>query len=222
MTLRRVAAAVAAGALALGGLVACDSHPAVAAYVGETEFTVAEVDEIYEDLVDRQPDTLVTRQQIVETLVVGELVRSLAEQQEGQPRQVTAADVAVGENVPAESRYAQVRAEMATHLMFWSGYVELTQPTDAQLRELHELAREAGEEWAEQPFEQLGPILNTAQVAQAIAVRDGLTAEAERVGVTVNPRYAPLRHVFLHFAGGAPAVFVTFGEGGTDAVESSG
>jgi len=220
MTLRRVAAAVAASALALGGLVACDSNPAVAAYVGETEFTTAEVDGIYQDLVDRQPDTNVTRQQILETLVVGELARSLSEQQEGRPLQVTAADIAAGENVPAESRYAQVRADMATHLLFWSGHVDVPQPTEEQLRELHELALAAGEEWADAPFEQLGPILNSDQVAQAIAVREGLTAEAERLGVSVNPRYAPLRHVFLHFAGGEPAVFVTLGEGGTDAVES--
>ena len=110
MTRRRVVVAVIAGALALGGLVACDSHPAVAAYVGETEYTVDEVEEIFEDLIGRQPETTVTRQQILETLVVGQLVRSLATEQGGDLREVSAADVAVGENVPAESRYAEIRA----------------------------------------------------------------------------------------------------------------
>lgn len=221
MTLRRVATAVAAGVLALGGLVACDSHPAVAAYVGDTEFTVAEVDAIYDDLVERQPDTIVTREQIVVTLVMGELVRSLAEQSGAQLRPVTAEDVGRGENVPADSRYAEIRADMATYLLSWSGQVEADEVSEEHLRELHELAIEAGEEWANQPLDDLRPILGGERVAQAIAIREALEAEAERVGVSVNPRYGEAMFVITPFSSGAPAVFVAFGEAGTDAVENT-
>lgn len=221
MTRRRVVVAVIAGALALGGLVACDSHPAVAAYVGETEYTVDEVEEIFEDLIGRQPETTVTRQQILETLVVGQLVRSLATEQGGDLREVSAADVAVGENVPAESRYAEIRADLATHMFSWSGQVEVTTPTEEQLREVHQATIDAGEEWADQPFEELGPILGNEQVAQAIAIREAFAAEAERVGVTVNPRFAPLQYVFLRFSGGAPAIYITLGDS-SDTVDSDG
>ncbi len=221
MTRRRVVAAVIAGALALGGLVACDSHPAVAAYVGDTTYTVAEVEEIFEDLVSRQPETTVTRQQIVETLVIGQLVRSLATEQGVQLREVTVDDIAVGENVPADSRYAEIRAETATYMYSWSGQVEVRPLTEEQMREVHQAAIDAGVEWADYPFEELEPILGGEQVAQAVALREALVGEAERVGVTVNPRYAPVQHALLHFAGGAPAVVVTLGEP-ADAVDNDG
>ena len=71
----------------------------------------------------------------------------------------------------------------------------MTTPTEEQLREVHQAAIDAGEEWADQPFEELGPILGNEQVAQAIAIREAFAAEAERVGVTVNPRFAPLQYV---------------------------
>lgn len=212
MTRRRVVAAVVAGVLALGGLVACDLDRTTAASVGDTQYTLAEVDEMFEELLEKQPETTVTRQLIVETLVVGELARSLAIEQGVELYEVTVDDIAVAENVPTSTRYAQVRADMATHLRSWSGQVEVVQPTEPQLRELHQVAIEAGEEWAELPFEELGHIFDDRQVAQAIVVRDALAAEAERVGVTVHQRYVPLRYPFLHFSGGAPAVFLSIGQ----------
>src|SRR5690606_34075364 len=161
------------------------------------------------------------RQQIVETLVIGQLVRSLATEQGVQLREVTVDDIAVGENVPADSRYAEIRAETATYMYSWSGQVEVRPLTEEQMREVHQAAIDAGVEWADYPFEELEPILGGEQVAQAVALREALVGEAERVGVTVNPRYAPVQHALLHFAGGAPAVVVTLGEP-ADAVDNDG
>src|SRR5690606_8605432 len=107
------------------------------------------------------------------------------------------------------------------YLLSWSGQVEPEGISEEHLRELHELAVEAGEEWANQPLEDLRPILGNERVAQAVAIREELEAEAERVGVSVNPRYGEAMFVITPFSSGAPAVFVAFGEVGTDAVENT-
>lgn len=222
MTLRRVAAAIAAGVIALGGLAACRMDPSVAVYVGDDTYTVAEVDEIYDEVAAGQADAPVTRALILETLVMRDLVKSLATEQGVEVQPVSPEVVAASEQVPPDSRYAAVRAEMVSYLQSWSGHIALVAPTEEQLREIYDRAVVAGEGWAIQPFEDLRAQLDDGRMRQAIGVRGQLADEVERVGVTVNPRFAPLEFVLLEFSGGAPALSVALSGPTSDAVKDAG
>lgn len=253
MPRRRLAVVAVLGVLAAAGLAACRADPAVAAYVGDTEHTMAEVDEIYEQLRDalaedaeerrrqtvaelerngeevpeelREPavaEVPVTRADIVQTLILGDLTEALATELEVEIQPVTAADIATAEQVPADTRYAETRAEMATYLLSWSGEAELLEPTEEDLRGIYDRAAAAGMPLAAEPFDVVAPELDTDRVRQALGVRADLVAAVQRYEVTVNPRFQPLEYPLLRFQGGIPALTVPLDSTTSDVVRDVG
>jgi hypothetical protein len=71
-----------------------------------------------------------------------------------------------------------------------------------------------------------GELLNLAEYGQSLALRDGLTAAMDRYGVTVSPRYQPLREdllvVTLAAGGQLTLVSMPIGPQGTGAVRDEG
>ncbi|MFG1952189.1 hypothetical protein [Micromonospora sp. NPDC048830] len=214
MRARRLIAAATVAALGVLSLGACGkSAPSVAAYVGDTTYSVARVDDIYDDVQatygaavraqaaqtgatppPEQQRAAVTRQDVLNLLVSIELGRRVvAAKGVTVPDQVTPEQLAPQLRVPAEAEYARL----------WAEWIDVSQALGASLppAELSDDAIMA----VYHAIEKTGAInsgLTVAQVREAFGqagfVREAtalslaLREEAQRAGASINPRYRPI------------------------------
>ncbi|PWR05357.1 hypothetical protein DKT68_27610 [Micromonospora acroterricola] len=211
MRARRLIAAASVAALGVLSLAACGkSAPNVAAYVGDTTFSVDRVDAIYDDVqakygeavrqeagqagatpAPEQLRSAVTRQDVVNLLVSLELGRRVAAGKNLQvPDEVTPQQLEQNLRVPASTEYAKL----------WGDWIDLLQVLNQQLppAELSDDSMMA----VYHALEKTGAIkggLSVAEVRQAFgdggfvraatALSTALGEEATKVDVSVNPRY---------------------------------
>ncbi|MEH1015374.1 hypothetical protein V6U90_19945 [Micromonospora sp. CPCC 206060] len=214
MRARRLVAVAATAALGLASLAACGkSSPDVAAYVGDTKYSVERVDGIYDDAQTRyaaavnaqaaqagatpSPEQLrarVNRQDIVNLLVSIELGRRVAtEKQLTVPDEVTPEQLAQPLQMPPDAEYAQLWGEW---LDIYNTLAEKLPPaelSDASVMAVYDAIAATGA---------IQPGLTVAEVRQAFgtgdfvrqgsAVSAALQVEAEQAGVSINPAYRPV------------------------------
>lgn len=244
---RRFAAAVALAVVGVSVLAGCRTEPKVAAYIGSTKITQAQVDRIIDnarttgqaaidaavaDAKKRNPQfdeskvpqpTVPTRDDVVSTLVLKDIAAKLADEQNLQREEIPTDQLAQQLNMPAEATYVQLQAQLRSYLAPIYAKAQPVQATEADLRSIYERARKSGETWANQPFEAVVKDLDGDQVRQALGVRKVLSDAVDKADVKVNPQYRPLEFPILSFASGQSAVFIPLeGDTGEPAVVNAG
>jgi hypothetical protein len=192
----RLFAAVAAVALAVTGLTACRSDPAVAAYVGDRKVTIAEVDKDFDQVRAKAPGSKVTRQDIADLLVaveIGKLV--LAENKLTQSAQQTPPEaVAQQVKMPADLEYVQKFAEWDTILATLRPTLKPAELSDKALLDVYNALAATGVIPAGRPIDEVRQQLGQAPVVQsAVSTSLALGEQVKKSHASINPRFLPLR-----------------------------
>ncbi|RIV39489.1 hypothetical protein [Micromonospora radicis] len=214
MRVRRLVAAASVAALGVLSLAACGkSSPDVAAYVGDTTYSVSRVDEIYEDAQEKfgeavrgeaaqagvtpEPEhlrTTVTRQDVVNLLVSLELgKRVAAEKNIAVPDQIQPEQLQQGLRVPATAEYTKLWSEWADLSQALGQQLPQPELSDAAVLAVYQaLQAPAGLE-AGLPVEQVRQIFGDGGfIRNGAALSVALQEEAERSDTSINPRFQPL------------------------------
>jgi outer membrane murein-binding lipoprotein Lpp len=206
MQLVRRLALVAVLAL-VGGIVlsGCRSEPRVAAYVGDTKFTVDQVDAVMSQLdkinAGRDPaqQAPTGRQFVVSLMVYGELAQRLIDQKGLTPAKGGVEAVSSSFDVPADGPYAQLFGNYLNRF----GAVRLGPGSDAapsreQVLRYYHAGVDAGVYPAGVSDDEVVQKLSTAPDAvKDLAAQHLLDEAGKQNHLVVNPRYAPLTLPFL-------------------------
>lgn len=208
--MRRSFALAAIGAVALVALTGCRLETGSAAYVGSTRYTNDQVTRVAKQVDKAQLD--ISGPSGVAALYVLRDVsgRLIKDKGWSTANPVSASDVAGAFQVPADSEYASLRAEVETNLNAIKEHVTPTKPTSDDLHDLYDRARLGGliTDPTQQTFENVSPQFDSPDLEVALAQRAVLLDAIKRYDVSVNPRYAPAEYPLLSFQGGVPAVVV--------------
>jgi hypothetical protein len=206
--LTSVAVLLAVGALVLAG---CRSDPQVAAYVGSTRYSDDRVTAIadeaqakLQDLADAQQSASgassrpvqrpVTDQEVVTALVSRDVLKALAQEKKVNPLSVDANQVAQQVRVPADTEYVRVLTEKDGYRLALLQKAPSAEPSEADLREVYDNLVKASGGRITGSFDQFTSSLaeqDTELIGRSAGVRRDVTAESEKLDVTVNPRYGP-------------------------------
>jgi hypothetical protein len=208
---RRFTTAVVLGALVAVSLASCRSAPNVAAYVGSTRFTEAEVDKLV-----KGAGTGVTRELVVETLVLDQTCKNFATEKGFKPNTANGEQAARQEPITQDSAFAKVRKSM------WSciyGAPQATgEPSEEDLRYAYQSLTDLGLLKPGTTFEQISPQLaQDQQMAGSLAFRRVWLDAAARQHISVNPRYRALTYQLVSYQGKA-IITLTLGQPANDAV----
>lgn len=205
----RLIAGFGLAAVALVGMTACRSNPAVAAYVGDQTITEARVTQLVDGFVADaetagQQVEEPSRTAVVHLLVRDEVCRQL-QQKLGFP--VTEPSIPAGEN---ELLVIQAKANACQRGLPAGSPV---QPTEQQAREVYDIGVRNGLYTAGQEAEAIPALMNNEGLAAAFGKKQGLEASVQEIPVTINPKYGAVELPLVSFEGGVPAVSFRFGSG---------
>lgn len=211
MRARRVIAAASVAALGVLSLAACGkSAPNVAAYVGDTTYSVDRIDAIYDDVQTKYGDAVrqeasqagaspsaeqlraaVTRQDVVNLLISLDLGKRVAAAKNIQvPDEVTPQQLEQNLRVPATTEYAKLWGEWIDLLQVLNQQLPPAELSDDSLMAVYDALTKTG---AIQPGMSVADVRRAfgdgGFVRSATALSTALEDEASRTDVTINPRY---------------------------------
>ncbi|MEU4712732.1 hypothetical protein AB0F73_03560 [Micromonospora purpureochromogenes] len=214
MRARRLIAAASVAALGVLSLAACGkSSPDVAAYVGDRTYSVDRVDAIYDDAqaefaeAVRQsatqagvtPDaeqlrSRVTRQDVVNLLVSIDLgKRVVAEQGIQVSDQVTPEQLAQQLQMPPQAEFAKLWGEWADISMVLSQKLPPAELSDASVMAVYHAIEETGGIQSGLSVGEVRQLFGEGGfVRTASALSVALEEQADKVDLSVNPRFRPL------------------------------
>jgi hypothetical protein len=210
---RRLASMAVVASLAIAGLSACRSGPAVAAYVGDTRISEQQVQEIWADARDAVadlPPTVdpvtgeqvaarlpITRTDVVNLLVSRNLIERVAERhQVSTPTDIAYDQIAGLVGLPAKTQYLQLYARnLGLQYQLEAGLAGTTQLSDTDLEGvLRRLVANGAIDPAttvDKLRSQIQPQM-MQQLQAAVQLRDEVSEVADQVDLKVNPRYQPM------------------------------
>ncbi|KXK61763.1 hypothetical protein AWW66_11745 [Micromonospora rosaria] len=214
MRVRRLIAAASVAAIGVLSVAGCgNASPDVAAYVGDTRYSVDRVDEVFDDAqtkysaVIRQqgeetgvtpaPEQLradLTRQDVIDLLVSIELGKRVAEAQNVQvANEITPDQLAAQLRMPPTAEYARLWSEWLNISGSLSAALPPAELSDASVMAVYKAIEKTGAIQAGLSVAEVRQAFGQgAFVRQASALSAALTEEAERAGTTINPRYRPV------------------------------
>ncbi len=210
-SVRRSFALAAVGAVALVALSGCRLETGSAAYVGSTRYTNDQVTRVAKEVSSAKQLDISGPAGVAELFVLRDVSGRLIKEKGWTASQpVTTSDVAGALDVPVDSQYASLRAEVETNLAAIKEHVTPTKPTSDDLHDLYDRAQLGGliTDPAQQTFANVSPQFDSPDLEVALAQRAALLDAIKRYDVSVNPRYAPAEYPLLSFQGGVPAVVV--------------
>ncbi|MEU4558954.1 hypothetical protein AB0F72_11235 [Actinoplanes sp. NPDC023936] len=200
---RRLASAVVVASLAVGGLSACRSQPAVAVYIGNSgHITEQQVQRIWDETEDvlvkaanGQPVRMpIARADIVGLLLTHELYGRVAgERGVTVPGAMPYDEVAQQIGLPATAELTRVYTENVLtrqYLLENAGTRTAAQPSDADLRNVYQ--RFADNEVDMPAFAEFAAGLQPAEkqeLQSAFALRDEIEGVVDQLDVEISPRY---------------------------------
>lgn len=201
MARRRLVVVAAAGALALAGLTGCRIEAGQAAYVGGTQYSTTEVDQVLS--VARKDgfplaDKSGARQRIAADYVFTAVAqRYSAEKGYGQPT-VDYASVAQRVGIPVSDPFLRLELLAGGYVDLLEQHVPALTPTDTDYREVYANLLRQG---ITITYPQIEPQLKQiASIPPAISLRKELTTAMKRYNVSVNPVYGPAQFTLLTVA----------------------
>ncbi|MER6594733.1 hypothetical protein ABT214_23345 [Micromonospora purpureochromogenes] len=214
MRARRLIAAASVAALGVLSLAACGkSSPDVAAYVGDRTYSVDRVDAIYDDAQAKYAEAIrqsatqagvtpdaeqlrsrVSRQDVVNLLVSIDLgKRVVAEQGLQVPDQVTPEQLAQQLQMPPQAEFAKLWGEWADISMVLSQKLPPAELSDASVMAVYHAIEETGGIQAGLSVGEVRQLFGEGGfVRTASALSAALEDEADKVDLSVNPRFRPL------------------------------
>ncbi|GAB3170639.1 hypothetical protein GCM10027259_04080 [Micromonospora palomenae] len=214
MRARRLIAAASVAALGVLSLAACGkSSPDVAAYVGDRTYSVDRVDAIYDDAQAKYAEAIrqsatqagvtpdaeqlrsrVTRQDVVNLLVSIDLgKRVVAEQGLQVPDQVTPEQLAQQLQMPPQAEFAKLWGEWADISMVLSQKLPPAELSDASVMAVYHAIEETGGIQSGLSVGEVRQLFGEGGfVRTASALSAALEEEADKVDLSVNPRFRPL------------------------------
>ncbi|MEV4201740.1 hypothetical protein [Micromonospora globbae] len=211
MRARRLIAAAGVAALGLCSLTACGkSAPDVAAYVGDTSWSIARVDELYDDVQAKygeavrqdaaragatpSPEQLrasVTRQDVLNLLVSLELGKRVAAEKNIQvPDEVGPEQLQQALGVPATAEYTRLWGEWVDVLQTLNRQLPPAELSDDAVMAVYGAIAKTGAIESGMTVDQVRQAFGDGGfVRSASAVSAALQEEAERADASVNPRY---------------------------------
>jgi hypothetical protein len=194
---RRLLAVALAGAVALTGLAACRDQPAVAAYVGSSQLSNADVEKMVDEFPTEQRETDIgfLRQAVVDNFVVREVATRIAHDR-GLPAAPVNVDAyrasAIDRKVDPKGKFVQLVAQANAALATIRSVGQPTAPTEADQRAVYQELTAAGILTAGTTFAQIKDQLDSDDMRAALGLRTVIADGVAKYGVTVNPRYQPL------------------------------
>ncbi|MBM0257147.1 hypothetical protein [Micromonospora sp. 4G55] len=214
MRARRLIAAASVAALGVLSLAACGkSSPDVAAYVGDRTYSVDSVDAIYDDAQAKYAEAIrqsatqagvapdaeqlrsrVTRQDVVNLLVSIDLgKRVVAEQGLQVPDQVTPEQLAQQLQMPPQAEFAKLWGEWADISMVLSQKLPPAELSDASVMAVYHAIEETGGIQSGLSVGEVRQLFGEGGfVRTASALSAALEEQADKVDLSVNPRFRPL------------------------------
>ncbi|MET7961295.1 hypothetical protein ABZ356_05080 [Micromonospora zamorensis] len=211
MRARRVIAAASVAALGVLSLVACGkSAPNVAAYVGDTTYSLDRVDAIYDDVQAKYGDAVrqeavqagatpspeqlrsaVTRQDVVNLLVGLDLGKRVAAAKNVQvPDEITPEQLEQNLRVPASTEYAKLWGEWIDLLQVLNQQLPPAELSDDSLMAVYKALTKTGAIQGGMSVADVRKAFGDGGfVRSATALSAALEEEAGRVDVSINPRY---------------------------------
>ncbi|BAL85972.1 hypothetical protein AMIS_7520 [Actinoplanes missouriensis 431] len=210
---RRLASAVVVASLAVGGLSACRSQPAVAVYIGNsahiTEHQVQRIWDETEDVLVKASNGRPVRMPIVRADIVGLLLtHELLERVAGErgvtvPGAMPYDEVAQQIGLPAGAELTRLYTENALtrqYLLESAASGTAAQPSDADLRDVYQ--RFTDNEVALPAYAQFAAGLEPAQkqeLQSTFALRDDMEGVVDKLDVEVSPRYENLEVALANY-----------------------
>ncbi|MEU5938331.1 hypothetical protein ABZ807_03930 [Micromonospora sp. NPDC047548] len=214
MRARRLIAAASVAALGVLSLAACGkSSPDVAAYVGDRTYSVDRVDAVYDDAQAKfaeavrqsatqagitptaeQLRSAVTRQDVVNLLVSIDLgKRVVAEQGLQVPDQITPDQLAQQLQMPPQAEFAKLWGEWADISLVLSQQLPPADLSDESVMAVyHAIAQTGGIQSGLSVAEVRRLFGEGGFVRAASALSTALEEQADKVDLSVNPRFRPL------------------------------
>ncbi|MEU1889184.1 hypothetical protein [Micromonospora sp. WMMD987] len=214
MRARRLIAAASVAALGVLSLSACGkASPDVAAYIGDSRYSVARVDAIYADAQAKYADAVrqgaaqagqtpgpeqlrarVTRQDVVNLLVSIDLGKRVAAGKNLQvPDQITPDQLAGQLQIPPQAEYVQLWGEWADLFAVLSQQLPPADLSDESVMAVYHAIEKTGGIDKGLPVAQVRQLFGDGGfVRSASALSAALGEQADTVDVEVNPRYRPL------------------------------
>ena len=203
MTRTRLLAVLALAGCLLAG---CRSEPGVAAYVGDTKITEAEVTRVYDATVaafgvavkeqggPADAQAPITRKYVVTALVAREVFRNAAREKGVSPTDLPADQVGQSLGLPP-SEFVTVFTEYLAYRDGLTADATPGTPTEEDLHGVYERLIASGALEPDQSFADFRTALtgqNLQSIALTVAARNLLAPIVESADVVVNPRYAPV------------------------------
>lgn len=214
MRARRLIAAASVAALGVLSLAACgQSSPDVAAYVGDRTYSVDRVDAIYEDAQAKYAEAIrqsatqagvtptadqlrsaVTRQDVVNLLVSIELGKKVVAEQGLQVTdQVTPEQLAQQLQMPAQAEFAKLWGEWADISLVLTQKLPPAELSDAAVMAVYHAIEKTGGIQSGLSVAQVRQLFGEGGfVRTASALSAALEEQADKVDLSVNPRFRPL------------------------------
>ncbi|MGC4851998.1 hypothetical protein ACLQ24_01065 [Micromonospora sp. DT4] len=211
MRARRVIAAASVAALGVLSLAACErSAPDVAAYVGDTTYSLDRVDGIYDEAQAKYGDVVrqaagqtgatpspeqlrspVTRQDVVNLLVSLELGKRVAKAKNIQvPDEVSPQQLEQSLRVPATTEYTKLWGEWVDLLQAFNQQLPPAEVSDESVMAVYQALAKVGAIPGGLPVTEVRQRFGEgAFVGSATALSVVLEDEADRADVSINPRY---------------------------------
>lgn len=211
MRARRVIAAASVAALGVLSLAACGkSAPNIAAYVGDTTYSVTRVDGIYEEVQAKYGEAIrqraaqggatpapeelrskVTRQDVVDLLVSLDLGKRVAAAKNLQvPDEISPQQLEQSLEVPASTEYAKLWGEWIDLLQVLNQQLPPAELSDESLLAVYDALTKTGAiDYGMSVADVRQAFGDGGFVRSATALSAALEEEAGRVHVSINPRF---------------------------------
>jgi hypothetical protein len=209
---RRLAIVAVLGILGVLVLSGCRSQPRVAAYVGSTRYTEAQVDKIITNLqqfptanlpedkrqqIEGQKQQILAdmgtlRRDVVSAMVLGDLGRRIAADRHVNVPQVDYAAFADQFQTLPGAELTKVQADW---IAVATALVQTVQPkpaTEADIRAIFNALRASNRLPAGATLQDVAAAYDNARTRQVVGLRDLMADAARQQQVTINPRYRPL------------------------------
>jgi hypothetical protein len=191
---RRTALVAVLAVLGVVALTGCRTQPTVAAYVGDTRITEAQVNEVVDEVKPQVDKGSLgrARQEVVSWLVMGRVADQLVRDRGYPVAQPDYDALAQAARLPAKTKLSRVYGDLFVRMDALSNKLPPAQPTPADLRAIYEAQRAAGSIPPDMTYEQAVSQIDPDQIARLVGLRNELRDQAVRMHVSVNPKYRPL------------------------------